>query len=366
MRVLVTGHTGFKGYWLSRILEALGHEVYGFSLKSRSGFLFQQSEHEEVFGPASGGHQYGDVTDLEQVRRAVKESNPEVIFHLAAQSKVRLSYEEPISTFRDNIAGTLNVLHAATESNSVKSLVVATTDKVYGPGSSEHASFHENSALRLSRDPYSSSKTLIDQSLVFLKGHLRDTLSLTVIRAGNVIGAGDLFEDRLMSDVTLSLASNREISIRNPNATRPWQDVMDCAVGYLSAAGFDMETRTSNAWNVGPTSSLSVKETVELSIDAWEGATNGWAFQAPDGGGEESLYLMLDAGKLRSKTGWMPIFTPEDSISRTIAGNRVLLNLPPLEILSWARKEVDAYLGLLSQKPHGLDPIRCFASTQAV
>lgn len=311
-RVLVTGHTGFKGSWLSLWLTRAGAKVTGFSDALPSDpnhFSLLQLDLDD---------RRGDICDVAAIDAVVGDSRPEIIFHFAAQSLVRRAYADPLQTYRANVIGTLSVLEAA-KRHGVGSVVVATTDKVYRNDESGRR-YHEEDELGGS-DPYSASKSCTELMVASYRETLgRDCpMRLATVRAGNVIGGGDWAEDRLIPDLVRAAFGGQPAIIRNPGSTRPWQHVLDVLAGYLmiGARILDGEQAAAEAWNIGPVSdaSISVGEIVDavrrrlpqLQVE----------IRPDDSGRHESGLLQLDSSKAMNRLGWRPRWEPE-MLERTI------------------------------------------------
>jgi CDP-glucose 4,6-dehydratase len=317
-RVLVTGHTGFKGAWLTALLIELGAEVIGYSLEPPTNpSLFAEAELSKRIS-----HNIGDVRDLKGLSRVVEKSAPEIIFHLAAQPLVRLSYAEPVATLETNIMGTVNILEAARRVSSVRSLVVITSDKCYENREWEYA-YREIDAMG-GHDPYSASKgcaELVTSSYArsFL---LENGTNVATARAGNVIGGGDWAPDRILPDCINALRSGNPIIVRNPDATRPFQHVLEPLNGYLMlAAQLFGDSSYAGAYNFGPGSGgqLRVRDLVNLSIEEWGEGT--W-ISPETSGPHEAHNLSLDCSKAMTILGWKPVFDAKESIRRSVAWYR--------------------------------------------
>jgi CDP-glucose 4,6-dehydratase len=297
MHYFVTGHTGFKGSWLILLLRELGHEVSGFSLPPVEGGLFQLANLESELKH----HFIGDIRDLDALRNALEVAKPDFAIHMAAQPLVLRSYEDPIETYTTNVDGTLNFLRAITDLDSPPITLVVTTDKVYrddGKGS-----YIESDPLG-GHDPYSASKAMADiltQSWAATNPHLR----LHVARAGNVIGAFDASANRLIPDAIRAVRSGDSLSIRQPNAVRPWQHVLDCLAGYiLLLQKVKMETRIPLVLNFGPdpASIKSVSEVLETA--SLEVAPLHYSYSEPEARLKETQLLTLDSSLAASVLGW--------------------------------------------------------------
>ena len=315
-RVLVTGASGFKGSWLSLWLEHLGADVRGYALAPPTvPSLFALAE----IG-RSGHFDQGDVRDPEQLRTACEAAAPEIVFHLAAQSLVRPSYADPVDTFATNVMGTVNLLESLRKSDSVRAVLVVTSDKCYENDESSRA-FVETDPLG-GHDPYSSSKACADiVAASYYRSFFRGgKAGVATVRAGNVIGGGDWAHDRLIPDVILALAAGKAPLIRNPSARRPWQHVLEALAGYLRLAERMHGTPEafSEAWNFGPQEHdvLDVAEIATRICTAW-GAGASWSRET-SAQPHEAKTLILDAGKARERLGWNPRLSAGTAIEWTV------------------------------------------------
>ena len=252
-KVFITGHTGFKGAWLCVVLKYLNSSIHGYSLKPEKNCLFNKTK----IGKDIASSTYADINNLQKLKKKIKHSKSEILFHLAAQPLVLESYKNPIKTFKTNMMGTLNVLECIKNIKSIKSAVIITSDKVYKI-KKKNLSYTEFDELG-GDDPYSASKAaseIIVESYIksfFNKSNLKDRVSTA--RAGNVIGGGDFAKDRLVPDILRSINNKKKITIRNPYFIRPWQHVLDPLMGYLSLAKKQYENKLNNqfsSWNFGP------------------------------------------------------------------------------------------------------------------
>lgn len=252
-KVFITGHTGFKGSWLCIILNNLNAKIFGFSLKPKKKSLFNQSK----ISKNLSSNTFADISNIKLLKKRIKTIKPEIIFHLAAQPLVIDSYKNPLETFQTNIMGTVNLLECIREVNSVKSVVIITTDKVYKINK-KNSIYNESDELG-GNDPYSSSKVsaeIVVNSYVnsfFKKTILKNRIS--TVRAGNVVGGGDYSENRLLPDIIKSINNNSKLTVRNPNNIRPWQHVIEPLVGYLALAEYQFKGKIiekNNVWNFGP------------------------------------------------------------------------------------------------------------------
>ena len=312
-KVLLTGHTGFKGSWLMIWLQQLGAEVVGFSLKPNtdpSHFDLLKNDAISIMG---------DLRDTSLIAKAVAEYKPEIVFHLAAQPLVQRSYAEPIETFETNIIGTANLYEAIRSAGSVKAVVNITTDKVY-QNKEWVWGYRENDPLG-GQDPYSTSKACVE--LVhecYKKSYFREAgIFSATARAGNVIGGGDWAEDRLIPDIVTAASIKASTDIRNPHSVRPWQHVLDPLAGYL-LLGQQLLERNSIAedgWNFGPSMEdcLPVNKILDLFTKYWEGIR--WNDVSVNKKLHESNILRLDCSKAFHHLQWSPVWNIETAIEKT-------------------------------------------------
>lgn len=314
-RTLVTGHTGFKGSWLCEVLLARGAEVAGLALAAGTKpALFEQLELAKRLD-----HAQGDIRDAKMVAQRVRAVRPEVVFHLAAQSLVRRSYQEPLDTWSVNVMGTAHVLEAVRHLGTACAVVVVTTDKVYENREWEYA-YRETDRLG-GHDPYSASKAgteLIAASWrksFFADGNVR----LATARAGNVIGGGDWSEDRIFPDMARAFAAGQRLSVRNRNAVRPWQHVLDPLEGYLMLAERltgPEGARFEDAFNFGPEQGdqRSVGELISAACDHWPG---DWSDASDPSAPHEAGRLTLSIEKARLKLRWQPRWNFARAVAET-------------------------------------------------
>jgi len=345
--VLVTGHTGFKGAWLSLWLSALGANVIGYS----EGVPTHPSFYESTRLSKRITDRRGDVRDGSKMMRMVEEHSPEFVFHLAAQPLVRDSYLKPVETFETNVIGTANVLEAVRSNHCVKVCICVTSDKCYENIGRPHA-YKENDRLG-GDDPYSASKAaaeivIISYQRSFFAGkkHL-DTKGLASARAGNVIGGGDWARDRIVPDCIRAISADRPVVLRNPTSVRPWQHVLEALSGYLLLAMRirDDPQKYQGAWNFGPPSSpsLTVSELVDRLLVEW-GSGKWNAEKKRERDLPESRTLILDSSKACDELGWSQTLTIEESIRLTaewykafIEGSMDLEELSLQQIKSFVR-----------------------------
>lgn len=313
-KVFVTGHTGFKGSWLTRILTMVGAEVTGYSLKAEDPSLFRLADVEKRITSIEG-----DVRDLEILMAAFGKADPEIVIHMAAQPIVRESYKNPAYTYETNVMGTVNILECVRNSDKVRSFLNVTTDKVY-KNSNRDAGFREDEELN-GYDPYSNSKScseLVTQT--YRRSFFENkNVAISTARAGNVIGGGDFSVDRIIPDCIRAAEEGRKIIVRNPGSTRPYQHVLEPLYGYLLIAMRQYEDiKFQGAYNIGPDAEgcLRTGELTDKFCAMWgDGAS--WIEQG-DGGPHEDTFLKLDCTHMKDTFGWRPVWGIDEGIRRTI------------------------------------------------
>lgn len=321
-RVLLTGHTGFKGSWLSLWLQQLGAEVTGYSID-----IPTVPSLYETAGVAAGMSSItGDVADLRTLSESMSQANPDVVIHMAAQSLVRRSYDQPVETYRTNIMGTVNLLEAAREVVSPRVIIVVTSDKCYENVERDYG-YREDDPMG-GFDPYSSSKGCAELVTAAYRNSYFNPATfdshgtaVASVRAGNVIGGGDWAEDRLVPDIVAALLNGRMPEIRRPEAVRPWQFVLDPLHGYLTLAERLWQDGPGHvgAWNFGPGDEdvMTVARVSDLLALAWAGK-GSWRRNGRSGEPHEATYLRLDSSKARSKLNWKPVIDLETAIEWTV------------------------------------------------
>jgi CDP-glucose 4,6-dehydratase len=321
-RVFMTGHTGFKGSWLTQWLLLLGAEVTGYSIDVPT----QPSLYELLALSAQIQDVRGDVRRFQSVQTAMAKSAPEVVIHLAAQPLVLPSYADPLTTFETNVMGTANVLEAARHCPSVCSVVMVTTDKCYANNEWQYG-YREADALG-GHDPYSASKAAAELVVASYRSSFFDPESasgqktgIASVRSGNVIGGGDWASDRLVPDCMRALMEGNPILVRNLGSVRPWQYVLEPLSGYLWLAALLARNpaRYAGAWNFGPDpeSAVSVEQLVSQVCQAW-GGTARFETAAPAQVLSEAGILRLDCTKARSQLGWRPVYDVGEAVRETV------------------------------------------------
>lgn len=323
-KVLITGHTGFKGSWLALWLHNMGADVYGFALKNED-----SPNHIDLLKlPIQ--QKYGDITEPGILEKYIQQIQPEIVFHLAAQALVKRSYIDPVETFSTNVMGTLNLFEACRKTATIKAIINVTSDKCY-ENKEWNWGYRENEPLG-GYDPYSASKACSE----ILTSSYRNSyfniekyktsheVLITSGRAGNVIGGGDWAADRLIPDIARATSKKEIVKIRNPKATRPWQHVLEPLSGYLTL-GWHLSEQKINyaeAWNFGPDihSNLPVDEIIELSKKHWKDINIEYSNDPNDR--HEAYLLMLDCSKAYKLMKWKPVWGIEMTLEKTIGWYR--------------------------------------------
>jgi CDP-glucose 4,6-dehydratase len=316
-KVFITGHTGFKGSWLSLWLQDMGAVVKGYALEPNTNpNLFTAAKVAQYMES-----EIGDITDLNSITESMQSFNPEVLIHMAAQPLVRLSYQQPVLTYATNVMGTVNVLEAARKCPQLKAIVSITTDKCYE--NKEWAwGYRENEPMG-GHDPYSSSKGCAELvTAAYRKSFFNDNNSvyLASARAGNVIGGGDWSNDRLIPDILKAFEKNEPVIVRNPLATRPWQHVLEPLAGYLVLAQhlFEYGSDFAEGWNFGPKDEdcKPVSWILEKMVSHW-GKGASWLLDK-NNNPHEAGYLKLDCSKAATQLNWYPKWNLEDTLESII------------------------------------------------
>ena len=322
-KVFVTGHTGFKGSWLCKMLTMAGAAVTGYSLEPPTDpSLFEIAEIGKDITSV-----IGDISDYEKLKAAFDKAQPEIVLHLAAQPIVRDSYKDPAYTYRTNVMGTVNILECVRNSDCVKSFLNVTTDKVYKNKEWEWG-YRENEELD-GYDPYSNSKSCSElvthsyKSSFFADGRT----AISTARAGNVIGGGDFANDRIIPDCIRAMRGSREIAVRNPYSIRPYQHVLEPLCAYLTIAQKQYEDIKYAGWyNVGPDECdcVTTGDLVDIFCNCW-GKGARWKNAAEKNAPHEASFLKLDCSKLKSVFGWKPRWHIQKAVEKTVEWTKVWL-----------------------------------------
>ena len=329
-KVLITGHTGFKGAWLSLWLQNLGAKVIGISLDSpTTPSLYEQAN--VAKGMISLRQ---DIRNGEAIKQLFQQYKPEIVLHLAAQPLVRYSYREPVETYETNVMGTLHILEGIRSIDSVRSAVMITTDKCY-QNKEWVWGYRETDALG-GHDPYSSSKGCAELVIsAYRHSFLQEQgIGLASVRAGNVIGGGDWAEDRLIPDILRSFEKNKPVVIRNPKATRPWQHVLEPLSGYLVLAQklYNDQDQYAEGWNFGPNEQdvKSVDWILDKMISKWPNSS--WVLDS-NHNPYEADFLKLDISKAKYKLGWKPTWELDHTLDKIVNWHRSWLNKEDMQTI---------------------------------
>lgn len=322
-KVFVTGHTGFKGSWLCKILILAGADVTGYALEPNTNpNMFELINLKDKMNSI-----IGDIRDYEKLHKAIEEAKPEIVFHLAAQPIVRESYDNPRYTYETNVMGTVNILEAVRHCDSVKSFVNITTDKVY-LNKEWCWGYRENEEL-CGYDPYSNSKScseLVTYSYTKAFFDANHNISVSTARSGNVIGGGDFSKDRIIPDCIRAAIKKEDIIVRNPYSTRPYQHVLDCLNGYLLLAEKQYGNKEiAGNYNFGPddNSLVTTGELTDLFCNAWQNIK--WVNKS-DNGPHEANFLKLDCSKSKKVLGFNPKLTIQEAINLVVEWSKVYAN----------------------------------------
>jgi CDP-glucose 4,6-dehydratase len=338
-RVFLTGHTGFKGSWLSLWLSSLGAEIKGYALNPPTfPSLFEEARISSIVYS-----QIGDIRDQDTLYKSMTEFNPDILIHMAAQPLVRYSYDEPIETYEVNVVGTAKVLEVARSCFNLKAIVNVTTDKCY-ENDGRVEGYKENDPMG-GYDPYSSSKGCAELiTSAYRRSFLqKQGIGLASVRAGNVIGGGDWADDRLIPDILRSFEKNEPVIIRNPKATRPWQHVLEPLSGYLILAQklYKDQEEYAEGWNFGPNEKdvKPVDWILNKMIDKWPNSS--WELDK-NSNPYEASFLKLDILKAKLKLGWEPIWGLNCTLRKIIDWHRAWLNKEDMQAACLL--EIKAYM----------------------
>lgn len=319
-KVLLTGHTGFKGSWMSRVLVNAGANLTGYSLEAPTNpNLFALADVEGKMNSV-----IGDIRDLEHLKKVFEEAKPEIVIHMAAQPIVRDSYKDPVYTYETNVMGTVNILECVRLFECVKSFVNVTTDKVYKNNEWEWG-YRENEPLD-GYDPYSNSKSCSELVTHSYKNSFftDDRVAISTSRAGNVIGGGDFANDRIIPDCVRAAKEGKDIIVRNPHSTRPYQHVLEPVMAYLMIAQKQYEDRCyADYYNVGPDDldCVTTGDIVTMFCEKW-GEDMKWINQY-DGGPHEANFLKLDCSKLKTTFSWKPRWNVSEALDKVCEWTKV-------------------------------------------
>ncbi|MCR5233013.1 MAG: CDP-glucose 4,6-dehydratase [Lachnospiraceae bacterium] len=350
-RVLITGHTGFKGAWMTYLLSEAGAKVTGYSLESPTyPSLFELCRLDERIDR----HVLGDVRDINNLKKIFEFAQPEIVIHMAAQPIVRESYINPVYTYDVNVMGTVNVLECCRLTDSVKSVVNVTTDKVYKNNEWEWG-YRENEELN-GYDPYSNSKSCSELVTSSYRNSFftEKDIAVSTVRAGNVIGGGDFAKDRIIPDCVRAVEKKEDIVVRNPYSTRPFQHVLEPVCIYLALAIIQMEDESlADSYNVGPDESdcLKTGELVDLFCDEWAGQGGykpTWINRSDDGP-HEANYLKLDCSKIKKVLGWHPAWRINDTVQKLVEWYVTYLDKGDIDMCM--QRQADEFLRRFDLKP---------------
>ena len=324
-KVFITGHTGFKGTWLTRILLYAGAKVTGYALApSTNPSLFELTKTASAIN-----HIEGNILDSAKLAAAVKQAKPDIILHLAAQPLVRLSYREPALTYETNVMGTVNILEAVRGCESVKSFVNITTDKVYENKEWDWG-YRENENL-CGFDPYSNSKSCSEIVTYSYRNSFfadKSSSAISTARSGNVIGGGDYAEDRIIPDCIRATEQKQIIHIRNPHSTRPYQHVLECLRGYLMLAKLQyLDKNVASSYNFGPDeeSCVTTGDLTDLFCSVW-GSDASWKNEAEKNAPHEASFLKLDCSKAKKVLGWYPQWGIKTAVQKIVEWQKAFNN----------------------------------------
>ena len=350
-RVLLTGHTGFKGGWLAHWLHVLGADVVGFSLPPTPDSLFAVARVDGLLHSV-----FGDIRDREAMRRVVQQAAPSVVFHLAAQPLVLASHDDPVGTFAANAMGTVHLLDAVRSAPSVRAVVNVTTDKCY-ENTGQGAGYRERDRLG-GADPYSASKACAElitsayrSSFFPPERYTGHRVALATARAGNVVGGGDRAPDRLVPDLLAAFQVGRVASLRRPDAVRPWQHVLEPLHGYLLLAQRLVADGPAvpPAFNFGPTdgTARTVAWVADTLAACW-GGDAAWASTAPPTPATEATFLQVDSELAHRALGWMPRYALSHALERVVAWHRAWCD--GADMAEVTRQHIRDYQSLLNRR----------------
>lgn len=313
-KIFLTGHTGFKGCWLGLFFKKLGAEVTGYALEA----INHRGNLSQLINSSKNIHStIADIRNFELLKETLKKSNPEIIFHLAAQPLVRDSYQDPITTYETNVMGTAYLLEITKDLPSIKAVINITTDKCYENRETNY-SYQESDKLG-GNDPYSASKASSEIVTASYRKSFyeKKNIGLATARAGNIIGGGDFAKDRIIPDIVESIQKKQHCIIRNPNAIRPWQYILDVLNGYLILAKklYEKPKEYSESFNFSPQTEITVKEVVDNFVETI--GEGNYQIKQEQTNLYESQILKLDSSKARQRLGWTPQYNTKETIKNT-------------------------------------------------
>ena len=321
-KIFLTGHTGFKGTWLTLLLEEMGHEVIGYSLDAAANSLYERLSRKGVVQ-----EYFSDIRDVAALTKAMRETDPAIVIHMAAQPLVLESYRNPRETFEVNAQGTANLFEASFATESVNVIGAVTTDKVYKNLETTH-SYLETDPLEGGSDPYSASKVAAEAVICGWK-KIREVSAgpqIVTLRSGNVIGGGDFSKDRLIPDFVRSNLNGNPVVIRNSQSTRPWMHVLDSLIGYLRAINNSMQKGNSDVFNFAPIDkSLSVEEIIHIALETWP---DMFTYKYLENGEKkvEAHSLNLNPTKAISELGWSSHWDQQASVSDSVSWWKMIID----------------------------------------
>lgn len=337
-RVLITGHTGFKGSWLSKILINMGANVTGYALPPEEESLFNISNINKDMCSI-----LGDIRDYTNLEQAFVISSPDIVIHLAAQPLVQEGYQNPVYTYETNVIGTVNLLDCIRKSDTVVSVVNITTDKVYHNNEWEWG-YRETDILN-GHDPYSNSKSCSELVTdCYKKSYFKDKIAVSTARAGNVIGGGDFSENRIIPDCVRAAKNNSDIIIRNPDSVRPYQHVLEPLYAYLLIAKEQFNNAdNAGSYNIGPDykDNISTENLVKLFCDEWGNGLKYKIAETKDKYKESNL-LMLDCSKIKQKLGWNSRLNIQEAVQKTVEWEMAYYNQE--DILKIMDNQINEYV----------------------
>ena len=346
-RVFLTGHTGFKGTWLSLWLLELGAELWGYALAPNT----QPSMFEQCALQAKMQSQLADINDPTSLLKSMREYVPDIVIHMAAQPLVRYSYQHPVETFQTNVLGTVHVLEAVRQCSSVKACLVVTSDKCYDNHEWAYA-YRETDAMG-GHDPYSASKGAAELVTASYRKSFLGSISLASGRAGNVIGGGDWALDRIVPDCVRALMKDQAVPVRNPGAIRPWQHVLEPLSGYLCLLMHQLQDaqRYAEAWNFGPAASsqVPVSSVVTGVIKHWgKGAWDDLSQQTKP---HEAAFLRLDCSKAHQYLHWLPVLEMDECLALTVDWYKAAhAQGQNFNALAYTQQQIRHYVGLAKSR----------------